>query len=331
MTLPTAATLKPDPWYRNLFGDGTFIIVVILAILFVVFVATQGDALSQSVLTEILNNSLPLALASVGGTLVVLTGGFDLSVAGVISLTNVIVAVWGGDGPLGALGGLAIAVAVGAAVGAVNGFLIAYCNLQSIALTLSTMIVCSGVALLVLDAPGGNVSDFMNYDLTAQIGGVVPVALAVALVVYAVWFVLRKTDWGVGLYAVGADEAAARLAGVNVNRVKLRAYVFAGVCYAFAGFMLTALTAVGTPNIGDPYFLLVFAAIALGGTSFAGGRGGVAGSMLAALALTVLQKVLFSTGVSSFYTGIFQGAIMIIAVIVAAVSARFSSKSEARS
>jgi ribose transport system permease protein len=76
---------------------------------------------------------------------------------------------------------------------------------------------------------------------------------------------------------------------------------------------------------------LVFAAIALGGTSFAGGRGGVAGSMLAALALTVLQKVLFSTGVSSFYTGIFQGAIMIIAVIVAAVSARFSSKSEARS
>lgn len=331
MTLPTAMTLKPEPWYRSLFGDGTFIIVAILAVLFVVFVGTQGDALSQSVLTEILNNSLPLALAAAGGTLVVLTGGFDLSVAGVISLTNVVVAVWGGEGALGALGGLAIAVAVGAFVGAINGFLVAYCSLQSIALTLSTMIVCSGAALLVLDAPGGSVSDFMNYEMTAQIAGVVPVALAVALAVYAVWFVLRRTDWGVGLYAVGADEAAARLAGVSVKRVKLVAYVLAGVCYALAGFMLTALTATGTPNIGDPYFLLVFAAIALGGTSFSGGRGGVAGSMLAALALTVLQKVLFSTGVSSFYTGIFQGAIMIIAVIVAAVSARFSSASGARS
>ncbi len=327
MTFPDA-TFRPQPWHRTLVGDGTFIILVILVVLFVVFAATQRDALSLSVLTEILNNSLPLVLAAAGGTLVVLTGGFDLSVAGVISLTNVIVAVYAGDGPVGALGGLLIAMAVGAIVGAVNGYLVAYCRLQSIALTLSTMIVCSGVALLVLDAPGGSVSDFMNYELTEQIFEVVPVALAIAIVVYAIWFLLRRTDWGIGLYAVGADEAAARLAGVNVNRVKLLAYVLAGVCYGLAGFMLTALTAVGTPNIGDPYFLLTFAAIALGGTSFAGGRGGVAGSMLAAVALALLQKVLFSTGVSSFYTGIFQGAIMIVAVIIAALSSRLSSESE---
>lgn len=270
-------------------------------------------------------------MAAAGGTLVVLTRGFDLSVAGVVSLTNVLVAVWGGKGPVGAIEGLAIAVAVGVLVGALNGVLVAYCNLQSIALTLSTMIACSGTALLVLDAPGGTVSDFMNYDLTDQVAGVVPVALAIAVVVYALWFVLRRTDWGVGLYATGADETAALLAGIPVQRVKLLAYVLAGVCYGFAGFMLTALNAVGTPNVGDPYLLLVFAAIALGGTSFAGGRGGVAGSMLGALTLTLLQKVLFSTGVSSFYTGIFQGVIMIVAVIVAAVSARFSSAGEVRS
>jgi ribose transport system permease protein len=170
----------------------------------------------------------------------------------------------------------------------------------------------------------------MNYDLTAQVAGVVPVALVVALVLYAIWFILRRTDWGIGIYAIGADEISAHLAGVAVRRIKLLAYVLAGVCYGLAGFMLTALTATGTPNAGEPYFLLVFAAIALGGTSFAGGRGGVAGSMLGALTLTLLQKVLFSTGVSSFYTGIFQGAIMIAAVIVAAVSARFSSAAEAR-
>jgi ribose transport system permease protein len=320
--------LRPDPWYRRLSGEGASVIVVILAVLFAIFIATQNDALTQSVLTDILNNSLPLALAAAGGTLVVLTRGFDLSVAGVVSLTNVLVAVYAGDGALGALGGLVIAVAVGGLVGAINGTLIAYLNLQSIALTLSSMIVCSGAALLVLDAPGGSVSDFIVYDLTDQVGGLIPVALAIAVVVYLVWLLLRRTNWGIGLYAIGADETAAVLAGVPAGHTKVIAYTLAGVCYGLAGFMLTALTTTGTPNIGDPYLLLVFAAIALGGTSFSGGRGGVAGSMLGALTLTLLQKVLFSTGVSSFYTGIFQGAVMIIAVVIAAVSARFSSKGE---
>ncbi len=324
------ATLRPDPWYRRALGDGTTIIIAILIVMTAIFAATQADALSGSVLNDIFNNSLPLALAAAGGTLVVLTRGFDLSVAGVVSLTNVLVAVYAGDGPLGALEGLAIAVAVGAAVGAINGYLVAYWNLQSIALTLATMIVCSGATLLILDAPGGNVSDFLVYGLTDRLGKVVPVALVIAAGVYLLWLLLRRTDWGVGLYATGADETAAVLAGVPVKRVKLVAYILAGVCYGLAGFMLTALTATGTPNAGEPYLLLVFAAIALGGTSFSGGRGGVAGSMLGALTLTLLQKVLFSTGVSSFYTGIFQGAVMIAAVVVAVVFARVSSRGEVR-
>lgn len=323
----TASRMLPEPWYRRVLGDGTTIIVAILALLTVVFATTQADALTPTVLGDILNNSLPLALAAAGGTLVVLTRGFDLSVAGVVSLTNVLVAVHGGSGPLGALEGVAIAVCAGALVGAINGYFVAYCNLQSIALTLATMIVCSGVTLLILDAPGGDVSDFMTYTLTDRIGGVLPVALVIAGVVYAIWRVLRRTDWGVGLYATGADETAAMLAGVPVKRVKLVAYVLAGVCYGLAGFMLTALTSTGTPNAGEPYLLLAFAAIALGGTSFAGGRGGVAGSMLGALTLTLLQKVLFSTGVSSFYTGIFQGFVMIAAVVVGVISARIGSRS----
>ncbi|CAM2153637.1 ABC transporter permease [Pararobbsia alpina] len=323
--------LRPDPWLRRVLGDGTTIIVAILIVLTVIFAATQADALSGSVLTDILNNSLPLALAAAGGTLVVLTRGFDLSVAGVISLTNVLVAVLAGDGATGALEGAVIAVVTGAVVGAINGYFVAYWNLQSITLTLASMIVCSGITLLILDAPGGNVSDFMNYAMTGRVGDVVPVALAIVVVVYATWRILRRTDWGVGLYATGADETAAVLAGVPTRRVKLVAYMLAGVCYGLAGFMLTALTATGTPNAGDPYLLLVFAAIALGGTSFSGGRGGVAGSILGALTLTLLQKVLFSTGVSSFYTGIFQGVVMIAAVVVAVFFARISTRGEVRS
>ena len=126
-------------------------------------------------LTDIGNDSLPLALAAAGGSLVVLTRGFDLSVAGVVSLTNVAVAVVGGNGAWGALEDAAIALGIGAVVGAVNGTLVAYFGLQSIALTLASMIACSGAALLILDAPGGTVSDFMSNamvgDYRAGAGG----------------------------------------------------------------------------------------------------------------------------------------------------------------
>lgn len=309
---------------RRFLANGTLIVAVIFALLFGVFAARQSDALSLTSLTELANNTLPLALAAAGGALVVLTRGFDLSVAGVVALSNVLMATQVGDGPGGALLGLAIVVGVGLVVGAVNGFLVAYVRLQSIASTLATMIVASGLALLVLDAPGGNVPDFVSYGLTDVVLGVVPVAALIALTVIAAWMILRRTDWGVALYAVGADETAAGLAGISTQRVKFLAYCLAGVLYALSGYMLSALTATGNPNAGNSYLLLTFAAIAIGGTSFSGGRGGLVGAMIGAATLTLLQKVLFSAGVSSFYTGIFQGVVMVLAVLIAALSERFA-------
>ncbi len=309
---------------RRLLGNGTLIVAFIYLVLFAIFAARQSDALSQTGITDLFNNALPLAMAAVGGSLVVLTRGFDLSVAGIVALCNVLMATAVGDGPAGALEGLAIVVAIGLAVGAVNGILVAYVRLQSIASTLATMIITSGLALLVLDAPGGNVPDFVANDLTDVMFGKIPVAAVIALVLVLFWLVLRRTDWGVALYAVGADETAAGLAGIPTQRVKFFAYCLAGVFYGLSGYMLSALTATGNPNAGDSYLLLTFAAIAIGGTSFSGGRGGVVGAMIGAATLTLLQKVLFSAGVSSFYTGIFQGLVMVVAVLIAAVSDRFA-------
>ena len=314
---------------RRLLGNGTLIVAVIYAALFAIFAARQRDALSQTGVTDLFNNALPLALAAAGGSLVVLTRGFDLSVAGIVALCNVLMATVVGDGPAGALEGLAIVIAIGLAVGAGHGILVAYVRLQSIAATLATMIITSGLALLVLDAPGGNVPDFVANDLTDVMFGRIPVAAVIALVLVLLWLVLRRTDWGVALYAVGADETAAGLAGIPTRRVKFFAYCLAGVFYGLSGYMLSALTATGNPNAGDSYLLLTFAAIAIGGTSFAGGRGGMVGAMIGAATLTLLQKVLFSTGVSSFYTGIFQGLVMVVAVLIAAVSDRFAREKRA--
>ena len=323
-TVASASPTRMRP-ARRLLGNGTLIVAVLYAVLFVIFAARQSDALSQTGITDLFNNALPLALAAAGGALVVLTRGFDLSVAGVVALCNVLMATEVGDGPAGALEGLAIVVGIGLVVGAANGILVAYVRLQSIASTLATMIVTSGLALLVLDAPGGNVPDFVANNLTDVVFGKLPVAALIALGIVLVWLVLRRTDWGVALYAVGADETAAGLAGIPTRRVKFFAYCLAGVFYGLSGYMLSALTATGNPNAGNSYLLLTFAAIAIGGTSFSGGRGGVVGAMIGAATLTLLQKVLFSAGVSSFYTGIFQGVVMILAVLVAAVSDRFAS------
>lgn len=305
-------------------ANGTVNVFLVFLLLLVVQVVKQPDTLSASGLTDLFNNALPLALAAAGGALVVLTRGFDLSVAGVIALTNVLLATTLPDGAWGAVLALIIAVVTGFVVGAINGWLVAYVRLQSIASTLATMIVFSGIALLVLDAPGGQVPDAVVYGFSGVLPGNVPVAAAIAAIVILLWLALRKTDWGIAIYAIGADETAAALAGIPVRRAKFFAYCAAGVLYGLAGLMLSAVTATGNPNGGTPYLLLMFAAIAIGGTAFTGGRGGVVGAMIGAATLTLLQKVLFSAGISSFYTGIFQGIVMILAVVIGAATARLA-------
>lgn len=327
MSSVTLAASPAGSWarlFRRLLVNGTGIAAAIYLVLFSIFAAHQQEALSVSAITDLLNNALPLALAAAGSTLVVLTRGFDLSVAGVVSLTNVLMVTAIGESAWAPLLGLVIVLAVGLGVGALNGFLVGYVGLQSVTATLATMIICSGVALLILDFPGGDVPTFIADGLTGTIGGILPVAALIAAAMILAWSAIRRTDWGVGLYAVGADETAAALAGISVRWIKLRAYCLAGACYGLAGYMLTALTATGDPNSGNTYLILAYAAIAIGGTSFSGGRGGLVGSMIGAATLSLLQKVLFSVGVLSFYTGIVQGLIMIMAVYIGVLSERIA-------
>ena len=302
--------------------NGALIAAAVFAVLFSIYAIRQPGALALSSITDFCNNALPVALAAAGGTFVVLTRGFDLSVAGVVSLSNVLIATAVGDQQWAPLFALGIVVAVGIVVGAINGFLVAYVGLQSVTATLATMIACSGMALLILETPGGNVPDFIADDLTDVIGGWLPVAALIAAGVALFWLAIRRTDWGVALYAVGADETAAQLAGISTRRIKLLAYCVAGVLYGLAGYTLTALMASGDPNSGNTYLIMVFAAIAIGGTAFSGGRGGLIGSMIGAAILTLLLKVLLSIGVLSFSTGIVQGLVMIFAVLLGAQAAR---------
>jgi ribose transport system permease protein len=310
--------------------SGTGIVALIYVILYALYAFWQPDALSIYTFTDLVNNSTPLALAAAGETLVVISRGFDLSVAGVVSLTNVIMAVYPLQGPGGALISLLICCAIGGFVGMVNGILVARLGLQTIAATLGTMIVCQGLSLVILDAPGGMVADFVTYTLTDTLFGVVPIAGLFLVAAIVLWLAFRRTDIGIGLYAIGADEQSAGFSGVAVARVRIAAFVGAGMLYGVAGFMLSAQTATGNPTAGTPFLLLTFAAVALGGTSFSGGRGSLVGSILGAGTLMLLQKVLFSGGVSSFYTGIFQGFVLVLAIVFGNAIGRLLRREEGR-
>jgi ribose transport system permease protein len=297
---------------------------LLYGIMFVIYLLYSPSAITLAGITDLLNNTIVLALAAAGLTLVILTAELDLSSVGVIAVTNVIVATVSTKVPGGAFITLILVCLIGLLVGLINGWLVAFLGLQSLAATLGTMIVCQGVALLILEAPGGEVAAFIMNRLTDTVFGLMPVAGLILLIAIAGWLLFRRTRLGIAIYAVGTDAVAARLSGLNVKRTKWIVFSLAGIAYGLAGYMLGAQTGTGDPRISNSFLLYVFAAVAIGGTSLGGGRGGVIGSVVGAGILTVMQKLLFAVGVAEFYTNIFNGVIMVVAILFGNLSAILS-------
>jgi ribose transport system permease protein len=318
------------------FGGGpTAVAVLLFLAMYAVYAANTPSAMTMFGITNLLNNAVVLAIAAASLTLVVLAGEFDLSGVSVISVANCVVATISTvgttaaestAGDLGWLWSLLAVLAIGGAIGLVNGILVAGLGLQSLAVTIGTMIAAKGIALLILPAPGGTVADAIADGLTGEILAVVPVAAVILAGACVAWMVLKRTRLGIALYAVGADAAAARLSGIDERRTKLAAFVIAGLCYAAAGYMLSAQTGTGDPRASDALLLFMYAAVAIGGTSLMGGRGGAFGSIVGAGILTVMQKMLFALGVAEFYTNIFNGVIMIVALVIGNASAAIAQQ-----
>lgn len=305
---------------KRALSNGPVLAFAIMATMYVVYMYSSIDVLTITNATDLLNNAAPLVVAATGLTLVIISGGFDLSIGGVVVLANVILAMHSGSTLESGLSAIGIALAAGLAVGAINGVLVAYLRVQSIAATLGTFIMCSGIALVIMPSPGGSVPSFISPGLNSTIGGILPVSLLVVAACWVGWLMVRRSRFGVYIFALGSDERSAVQSGIPVAAAKFKVFLGAGLLYAVAGVMLTAQTASGDPNGSALFMVLVFAAVAIGGTRFGGGRGSAIGSILGAGVLAVLQKMLFALGVSTFYTGIVQGAVLILAVLLGLLS-----------
>ena len=299
---------------------GPLVSVLVFVLAAVVLLLVGPTSITYFDVSNITASATTLALAAIGLTIVVLVGGLDLSSVAVISLVNVVIVTRLAGSEMGVvpytLVAAGLSIGLGALVGAVNGFLIGYLRLQSIVVTLGVMFICQGAALLVLQYPGGEVS----YDFTAVFVGdvipeLLPAPIMILLIAMLVWLYLRRTRFGLAVYAVGSDPAAAAANRVDVRLTRFLAFTAAGAFSGAAGLFLTATTGSGDPLIGAPMLLKIFAAVVLGGTRMGGGRGGAIGTIFGALTLTIIVNVFLVLGVRTYYVPIVEGAVLILAVI----------------
>lgn len=255
-------------------------------------------------------------IIAVGMTLVILTGGIDLSVGAVMTLSMTLSAgamIAGLPIPLALLLGLL----TGALCGAINGALVAYARLPAIIVTLGMMEIPRGVALLYTGGyPQSGLPETFAIFGRGSIAGI-QVPILIMLSVFGAAFVLLKYfSAGRYIYGIGGNEQAVRFSGVPVQRYKFLAYTLSGCTAAISGIVLESRLMSGQPNAGVGFELDAIAAVVLGGTSIAGGRGSILGTLIGALTLGVLNNGLNLLGVSPYTQKILKGAIVILAVLM---------------
>lgn len=262
---------------------------------------------------------------SVGMTMIILSGGIDLSVGAVLALSGAVAAglLKHGIGlpPLGihldftVAGAIAAAILVGAAAGACNGLAITRLHLPPFVATLAMLSIARGLTLLWTGGfPITGLGESFGFIGTGTVLGV-PMPVWEVLVIVALAIVLcQRTAFGRHLYAVGGSERAAHLTGVRVDRLKVAVYVIGGALAGVAGLIVTARLDSAQPNAGLGYELDSIAAVVIGGTSLAGGRGSIAGTVLGCLIIGVLNNGLFLLDVSPFWQQVIKGLVIVVAV-----------------
>jgi ribose transport system permease protein len=273
-------------------------------------------------LSSVMRQAIPLALVAMGQTLVILTGGIDISVAAVISLANTLAMGMMGGSEGAVAYALVLPVLAGAVVGLVNGLVVTRVHVPAFIVTLGSAAVVQGIvfAYTNYDNYGSPAASVSNIGFTDW--GFLPALVWLFIPVLILALVLQnRTRPARHLYAVGGDEAAARLAGIAVDRVQVGAYVACGALAALAGVVLTTRTGGGEPLAGVGYDWDSVAAVVIGGTLLRGGKGGIAGTVVAVLLLATVDNAMNLSGVSSFWQSLVKGLIVMAAVVAAAAVA----------
>ena len=315
--MPTLANRHPH-WSHRLTQNVGLAVAVLMVIAVIVIYCVLYYAQQQALpggfeVTSTTNNTMPLVLAGLAQTFVVLTRGIDLSVGGVIDLTNALAAISLTDSPVNMVGWSLLILLVGGACGLANGLLVAIGRLQPILVTLATLSIFQGLAIRVLPQPGGQIPPSYTDVLANQN---MPLSLVYVLLLVVLWLVFRRTRIGISIYAVGNDESSVGAHGIAVRRTKVLAYVLAGVLSAAAGLFLAATATAGDATTGNGFTLTSIVAVVLGGISLFGGRGSGVGAICGAFVINIIVNILFFAHIDPLYQAFYEGLFLVAAVLL---------------
>lgn len=323
-TTPEAITSGATPtWQRWLRRHGWTTAVWILLFAMVAWYSTLIPRFGAFEVSAIVNNSLPLVYLAVAQAVIVIAGGLDLGVGGLMVLVNTTAARFMLDQPFEMTILIAVLVMVGAAV--LNGFVgwvINTSGVPDIVITLGTLFIYQGMALAILPNPGGGTAGRLRWIFTGSEVGIgrnpwPAIVMIVVPVLLVAWW-MGKTRSGLSLYAVGSNRTAAYLSGIPAARAKITAFAIGGGFAALAGLALTAIAGRGNPNIvGGNFTLNSVAAIVLGGVALTGGIGSVIGAVAAGIALFFLNPILTAMGVDPNRAQIIRGLLIVLVMAVA--------------
>ena len=307
-------------------------IFVVLIVVIVILGLINSKFLTLGNFSNIFKQIATNAILAVGMCFVVLTGGIDISVGATLAFVGALsVALTSQGVPIVVV--LVISLMVGAGIGMLNGVFISYFRLQPMIVTLAMMSIFRGMTYIFtkgspislnLKISGGAIYKWIG---SGTIFGAVPFPLILVVIVYAIaYYVLNKTAYGRHVYALGGNEEAAQLSGINTRRAKTIAYVICGVTAAIAGIIISARVASAQPNAGDSYEMDAIAAVVIGGTSLRGGEGHVLYTIVGAIIIGMLNNFLNLMGVDSYYQVVVKGLVILVAVLADAKAGKSKGK-----
>lgn len=296
-------------------GEQGFIVIFLIWAIYLAL-NTRNFATANNLFTVLRQASI-IGVVAIGAHYIILLGDMDLSLAANLSLSGVVMAaLMVNNGLPPGVAGL-LALALGAAVGLVNGLIITRLKINAIITTLGMMSILEGTAFMLTQGKTifGDPINSIKFLSSGTLLDAIPVPVIILFAFYAVAFVvLRRTTYGAYVFAAGNNSKAAWLSGVNVNRVKVATYVLAGMLAAFGGVMQIARQGTATAGMGSDFLFPILTAVVLGGASLTGGRGKIFNTLIAAIFLTTITNGMVLLGISIYTQRVISGIILIVAL-----------------
>jgi ribose/xylose/arabinose/galactoside ABC-type transport system permease subunit len=300
----------------NLSTVGKYGIYLVFVGIFVVLSFANRSFLTTNNLLNILKQASIVSVIAIGQTFCLVAGGLDLSAASVMALAGVMSAMLGRPGSPPIVVSVAVALAIGAACGLLNGLAIAKGGIPPFIATLGMQQAARGMALLVTNAtPVFGLSNQYAFLGGGKLFGIPMLVIVLAIVLLICWFILSRTKFGRHIYAIGGNEHSAHVCGIRIVRTKIAVYVIAGLMAGLGGLLLAGRIRSGTPTMAEGYELDAIAGAVIGGVSTSGGVGKVYGAIVGAIMLAMISNGLDLINVPSYYQQIIKGLIIVVAVL----------------